>query len=163
MRWSAVVKRSVRGLSQRVEMPTAGDLRPDVKADKLLNSLARCARWPGGRVIVLRRVGSAFVAMTLAVVLVGCSSSNELAARKSWCEASLGKVAAAGTTIGSAFHFASRADVTWTQYLQDSEVEQGIVVAEAPGGQAVWDTACDRAYTDAHPGASPQPLPSPSS
>jgi hypothetical protein len=112
---------------------------------------------------VISRAGAGILVVALAGVLAGCSTSNELAVRKTWCGTNLDKVGAAGTKLGSAFHFASRDDITWDQFLRDSEVEQGIVAAEATGGQAVWDAACDRAYTDAHPGESPQPLPSPSS
>ncbi len=95
-------------------------------------------------------------------LLAGCSVSNVDAARKTWCDANLANVGAAGTALGSSFRFASGDEVTWGAYLLDSEVEQGIVVAESIDGQSVWDAACDRAFIDAHPGESLEPLPSPS-
>jgi hypothetical protein len=111
---------------------------------------------------VTSRVPFGVLVVALIIALAGCSTSNELAVRQTWCGTNLDKVGTAGTTIGSTFQFPSGDKVSWLQFAKDSEVEQGIIVAEATGGQTIWDAACDRAYTDAHPGESPQPLPSPS-
>jgi hypothetical protein len=101
----------------------------------------------------------------LAAVLclsAGCSSTQLGAAPKAWCDANLVQVGAAGTKSGSAFHFTSRDDVSWSQFLQSSSLEQGIIASEAVNGGLTWDKACRQAYVDAHPGESLAPLPSPS-
>jgi hypothetical protein len=95
-------------------------------------------------------------------LLVACSASQIGSAPKAWCDANLDLVSAAGTRLGSTFHFPGRADATWTEFLGSSAVEQGIIVSEATGGATTWDIACRQAYMDAHPAESPLPTIAPS-
>jgi hypothetical protein len=95
-------------------------------------------------------------------LLAACSASQIGAPPKAWCDANLGLVSAAGTKVGSAFHFSGGADVSWNQFLGSSAVEQGIIVSEATGGTTTWDIDCRQAYVDAHPAESPLPTIAPS-
>jgi hypothetical protein len=111
-------------------------------------------------------VGGPLRGWTLAVasvtLLAACSASQIGTTPKAWYDANLGLVGAAGTRLGSAFHFSGSADVTWNQLLGSSSVEQGIIVSEATGGATTWDLACRQAYMDAHPAESPLPTIAPS-